>query len=285
MKRKVIITLLAAASLMFLATAIWASAEFSKVQKPTPEQICVILGLEREISAVQKDIQGYYKDLLDDPCKFEEGGDPTTMDCRFYQIDKSSGWAIVPLASEMESFYGRRIRYVYAELGYIKWKEDKIESFRFEQKRTRLTGDSMIKILTGNAVIDPTIGVLKGDKAVSVDIDECLKMKPEEIEEKRKPVETPLNMFVKEVLQSGMGSKINFRFTSSDDVRDQTEEIITDGRKEKVQVVYVRNYSQKIDITREYLRLLKLMRRRIDWNSRAVNYRKQMEIERILKGK
>ncbi len=283
---------------------LWSTDEFSRVKNPNDRQQCVLLGLEREIAAVQADIQTYYRDLLDDPCSVAEGGDPTALSCKMFRIDKKTGWTIVPLTSDRQSYYGRRTRFYFTQNAYVRWTNDgKVQNFLFEQKRTKLgTGYTIIKTLGADASIIPGIGVKREDKKISIDVDECLKMKPEDRDSGTKP----LNLFVKEVLSSGQGGTFTFRFPTDKDgrvvqedkevdgklvkvpvryVRDKTEEITVDGGKKKVRIVYVRDPAQRISITREYLRLLKLTLRRIDWNARGAAQRKAREIERILGSK
>ena len=50
-----------------------------------------------------------------------------------------------------------------------------------------------------------------------------------------------------------------------------------------MEVVYVRDPAQKIQIMKEYLRLLRLLERRLDWNVRASQRRRAAEIERMLR--
>ena len=95
------IGLIGGLALLLTLGPVGAKSEFTRVKDPSPEQLCVMLGLEREIGGVQLKIQGYYKDLLDDPCASEQGGDPRAIECRFYQIRK--GIAIVPLNSDKQS--------------------------------------------------------------------------------------------------------------------------------------------------------------------------------------
>ena len=278
MKKSILVIL----GIVILLPPLFALSEFTAVQQPTIEQQCVLMGIEREISEVQKEIQLYYKDLSDNPCAIEEGGDPRSLNCKYYKIDKkNNNISIIPLTTVVQSYYGLRTKYILAEQVYIKWAGEKIQSFRFMQRRSIIGSGSVIKTLSGDSAIVPGMGVNKGEKAYSLDVSECMKMKPEE----RKPVGKPLNLFVKEVFHSGTGSKINFRFPTTKVVRDKNEEMMIDGKKVKVQVVYVRNFNQRISISREYLRLLKLTLRRIDWNSRAAAFRKASEIQRILESK
>ena len=274
--------------------------ESTVVPKPTSEQTCVLLGLEREISVVQRNIKRYFEDLKDDNCRKTssgrdvsslEGLDPRVQDCRLYRTDLTTGWAVIPLTSELESEYGRREKFFLSEIGYIKWKMDankkptnEITGFVFQQKRTRVgAGYSVIKTMSADSAEIPLNEGEPGD----LDLDECMSLMKEKEEKKSDPpqlksVEKPLNMFVKEILNSGRGALYTFRFPKAEKIRDFTEELQIEGKKEKVQVIYVRNANQKINISREYLRLLKLMLRRIDWNTRAQNFRKQAEIQRIL---
>ena len=267
--------------------------EFWEVGVPSPEQQCVLLGLEREIGSAQRNIQAYYKDLLDDPCSGSEGGDPRLIDCRFYRISPQSQISMIPLTSERESAYGRRERWFIAELGAIQWEKDKIGSFRFVTRRSLIGhGNAMIKTISAAAKVPET-------EPASLDVDDCLKLPADQ----RKMPNIALDLIVREIFSSGRGGTYTFRFPTTQNmeirkesrlvegkrvevdvayVRDTQEKMLVDGAPEIVNVIYVREFGQRIEIAREYLRLLKLMWRRVDWNTRAGNFRRIAEIERVM---
>ncbi len=266
--------------------------EFWEIRDPSPEQQCVLLGIEREIGAAQKAIQAYYKDLLDDPCSGAEGGDPTLIDCRFYHINKREV-SIIPLTSERETTYGRRERWFIAEHGAIQWQKEKIASFRLTTRRSLIGhGNSSVKTIAAAAKVP------EADPG-SLDVEDCLKLPPEQ----RVTPDMPLDLIVREVFSSGRGGTYTFRFPTKQNmeirkesrliegkraevdiayVRDTQEKMEIDGATELVNVIYVREFGQRIEIAREYLRLLKLMLRRVDWNTRAANARRVAEIQRVM---
>jgi len=214
--------------------------EFTKVQKPTTEQIRTINGLYFEISQVQGDIERYYKDLK------EKG-----------LVKENS--TVYPLTEVVQSYYGEKKKFVLSEIGIIKWQGDKLDSFTFEQRRSKIgTGYIVKKRLSATSLASHSENELGSENAQALDF------------------------YVNEILSSGKGLTINFRFPTNPDVRDREEEIEINGQKRKVLVVYVRNQNQKIGMIREYFRLLKLLLRRIDWNVRVENQRKAAQIQRLM---
>lgn len=271
-----------------------AADEFWEVGVPSAEQQCVLLGIEREIQTTQIKIQAYHTDLLDDPCEGSTGGDPRLIDCRFYRISPATNASLVPLLSERETSYGRRERWFITELATIVWDDKKISNFRLLQRRELIgAGNTMIKTISAPSQIPAT-------DPGSLDVDDCLKMTPEE----RGNPQMVLDLIVREIFSSGRGGTYTFRFPTKKDVqirqesrliggkrqtvdvafvRDTTEKMAIDGVQEAVNVIYVRDYNQRISIAREYLRMLKLTLRRVDWNTRAANFRRAAEIERVMK--
>ncbi|MBE7440377.1 MAG: hypothetical protein HS115_18145 [Spirochaetales bacterium] len=161
----------------------------------------------------------------------------------------------IPLTADVQTYYGDRNRYLLNEQGIINWQGEKIASFTFEQRRAvPRTGYIVKKRISANTVVD---------------------MNKQEL----------VDLYVNEILTSGKGMTLNFRFAQpGEDLRDRTEVIdVGGGRKQQVQVVYVRNMNQKLSIAREYKRLLKLLLRRLDWMVRSEEARKAAQIERLMK--
>lgn len=279
--------------LLTLGTPLGAVGEFTKVNKITEKEKCILLGLEREIYSIEQDIQKYYPELHDDPCLAEEGGDPTTINCKFYRIDKQTNRVVIPLTSSLLSYYGRRDKYFLTEVGYIQWEGNRIVGVKFLQKYSQIGAGAIVKTLSSDVKVPE-------QEIVSLDTEECLAMS----EEQRKSSMPSLNFFVKEIFPSGRGSIYTFRIPENKDmevqtvsmlvegkrrdvqvsyIRDKSETIEVEGKAEKVRVAYVRDFRTHIDMTREFLRMLKLMYRRIDWNSRGAHLRQIEEIQRILK--
>src|SRR6185295_1318303 len=101
------------------------------------------------------------------------------------------------------------------------------------------------------------------------------------------PQNLPINLVVNELLDSGKGAFVNFRLPETADVRDKKEAnqetIEIDGIKRKTDVIYVRAHAEKMRLLREYVNMLKLTWRRIDWEVRSENARNEMEMQRVLR--
>ncbi len=167
---------------------------------------------------------------------------------------------VIPLTSVVQVQYGERNRNVFNEHVMIKWEGDKAVSYIFSQRQAQLgTGQVIKKRLSASSIAGEEI---KDDKTLGA---------------------RAMNLFVNELLTSGKGLTINFRFPTDEDIRDREEEIDIDGRKIRVAVVFVRQPNEKIRILREFHRLLKLTLRRIDWMVRVEEERKAADIQRLLK--
>jgi len=243
--------------------------EFIRVESPTPSQIHVMNNLIRDISLVQDRIDDYYEYLKSNECGNFYGGED--IYCDFYQVSENN-LTMIPLEAAVETYYGQRQRYVYNEMARIQWTPDgKVEQFLFEQRRGWVgQGHVLLKKLSGTSIADADFGTRPVDT---------------ELPENPEPLQTdPLNLVVNELLSSGKGMFINFRFAQEQErVRDHYEDIEYHGRTVNIQVIYVRTPEQKINLLREYLRLLRLLERRIDWNVRSEQQRRQNEIERVLR--
>lgn len=163
----------------------------------------------------------------------------------------------VPITSEIQTYYGQRDRYKLDEAATIAWTGDKISVLAFEQRRGMLGRGYVVR--KRFKVTGFTVGDEKGKGGTVVDL------------------------LVEELLESGRGLYVNFRFAGDQPVRDHEEEIEVDGKKRTYNVVYVRETEQKINILREYLRMVELTWRRVDWVVRVENSRKAAEIARILR--
>lgn len=253
---------LAVAIFLIQTGGLFAVDEFTRVREPNPEQKQVIATLTREIAAVQRDIERFYETLKERECGTFYGGE--NIYCEYYKIDQN-GVSLVPLTSQVETYYGQRQRYVYNEQVSIKWNGPKIVGFDFSMRRGYIgKGQVLLKSLAGNSIItgEPAAGGQAQTTAA----------------------EAPLNLVVNELLSSGKGLYVNFRFPDQQmqDVRDRYEDIEVDGQKRNIQVIFIRDPDQKIRVMREYLRLLRLLERRLDWNVRAETARRASEVQRIL---
>jgi hypothetical protein len=250
-------TLALAALLLVLSRQGQAAPEFHQVKTATPEQEATIDLLNRQIFEAQTDLANYYEDLRDHSC--EDGAGGQKIFCQYYKIQEN-GVSLVPLTATVETFYGQRQRYMLNEEASIQWDQERPVSIRFDSRRGELgKGAVLIKRLSGKAAPAPAASA---DDGVAT---------------------APLNLVVNEMLSSGRGQFVNFRFATEAEVRDRREEIEIDGRKLEIDVVFVRDPNQKIGIMREYLRMLKLLNRRLDWMVRAANARRTAEIERMLR--
>lgn len=186
----------------------------------------------------------------------------TVKDIEKYHTDMKESGRIykdsskLPVTSEIQTYYGQRDRYKLDEEATISWTGDKISAITFQQRRGMLGRGYVVQKrfkVTSFAVGDGTKGG------------------------------TVVDLVVDELLESGRGLYVNFRFPGDQPVRDHEEEIEINGKKRTYNVVYVRDVDQKINLLREYLRMVQLTWRRIDWVVRAENARKSAEITRILR--
>lgn len=245
--------------LIFLLTGaaapLFALEEFTRVRPPNPEQLKVMAGLAREIAETQRKLELFRVELENKSCGTFYGGE--NIYCEYYTIDQQTQRSIVPLTAQQETIYGQRQRYILNEQAIIQWNGPKIVSFTFESRRGFLgKGQVLWKRLSGNSITDL----------------------PEDAAD-----DAPLNLVVDEILTSGQGKYVNFRFPDQPDVRDTTEEIEVNGQKKPIEVVYVRDPATKIRMMREYLRQLKLLEHRLDWNIRSEAARRAAEVERYLR--
>jgi hypothetical protein len=166
---------------------------------------------------------------------------------------------VIPLTSVIQVKYGERGRNIFNEHVTIKWNGDKAVSYVFSQRQALIgSGQVIKKRLSASSIAGE---VIEDDKTLG---------------------NKAMNLYVNEILTSGKGLTINFRFPTEEDLRDREEIIDVDGRKVKVLVVFVRQPNEKIRILREFYRLLKLTLRRIDWMVRVEEERKAAEIQRLL---
>ena len=252
MTKYILIPALIASAVAF--TAPQAAPEFNQVQEPTPEQLQTMEMLTGQISEVQDDLGRFFEDLRDHTC--EDGDTGQKIFCGYYKI-QDNGVSVVPITATVETFYGQRQRFVLNEEATIRWENEKPVSFRFDTRRGAIgKGAVLIKRLSGNSIAEPAAA---------------------------NAAQPPLNLIVNELLSSGKGQFVNFRFPTEKEVRDRKEEIDIDGRKSEIDVVFVRDPNQKIRIMREYLESLKLLERRLDWKARSEEARKAADIERLLR--
>ncbi len=241
--------------LVLAASGSQAAPEFNQIKKPTREQLATMELLNTQISRVQDDLGRFFEDLRDHTCEDDAGGEK--IFCEYYKIQEN-GVSLIPLTATVETFYGQRQRYILNEAASVRWDAEKPVSFRFDTRRGALgKGAVLIKRLSGNSIAN-------GNATENAST-------------------APLNLVVNELLSSGKGQFVNFRFPSGEEARDTKEEIDIDGRKAEIAVVFVRDPNQQIRIMREYLAKLKLLEHRLDWMARAKDARKAADIERLLR--
>ncbi len=235
-----------------------ATPEFSGVRKPDPDQLRVMKTLNRQIAIEQKEIAAYHEDLQERECTATHGGEQ--IFCSYYQIDEN-GESLIPLNAVIETYYGQRQRFVRNELARVRWENEKPVFFQFEVRRGAIgKGAVLIKRIWGNTIAEQA-----------------------EADENEVTTQAPLDLVVNELLSSGKGDFVNFRFPTEEVVRDSVQEVEIDGKKTEIQVIYVRDPAQKINIMKEYLRMLRLLNRRLDWTVRSKNARQAADIERMLR--
>lgn len=247
-----------------------AAPEFNKVRQPTREQIQTMLLLNRQISDVQRDIGRFFEDLRDHTCEDDAGGEK--IFCEYYKIDEN-GISLIPLMATKETFYGVRQRYILNESAAIYWKDEKPDFFRFDTRRGALgKGAVLIKRLSGNSIAPPPATEGQAEQPA-----------PETQGQDAQNAATPLNLIVNELLSSGKGQFVNFRFPDGAEARDFVEKSDVDGTEKQINVVFVRDANQQIRIMRDYFKKLRLLDHRLDWMARAKDARKAAEIERLLR--
>ncbi len=210
-------------------------SEFSRTVKPSEEERAIIESIKKEIYEEKMIIQKYYIDLKEKN-RIEENQESQ-----------------VPMKAEKHIFYGEKKRYLYNELGVIRWNGDQIASVRFQQRRGEMRSGNILK------------------KYISFDFPAS-------------PSSMNINLIVVEHLTSGQGDRINFRFPpeGAEDIRDRMEEVTVNGISMPMMVVYIRNVKTRIDMLRESLDLMKLMRRRVDWMVRSDATRKSNRVQQLL---
>lgn len=232
--------------------------EFTVTPKPSKEEEAAYNDLVRQIAVIQKDIEAYFIDL--------------TERQRVVQDKDANGKPVGPsysefeITSEVQTYYGQRDRYVYTERVRLEWDikpgaqagsaSATIKGFNVSQRRGRVGQSYVLKRRITADVLPPTANG-------------------------KDPL--PLNLIVNELLDSGKGLFLNFRFPDAEVVRDKDEEIVIDGQKKQIHVIYVRSHSEKMRLLREYRDVLKLTWRRVDWEIRSARARNEMEMQRILR--
>ncbi|MCE9597177.1 MAG: hypothetical protein K8S54_04340 [Spirochaetia bacterium] len=246
-------------ALLVLAVPLSLSAinEFTATPKATKEEEAAYKDLVRQIAETQRDIEAYFVDLKERQ--------------RIVQDKDANGKPIGPsysefeITSEVQTYYGQRDRYVYTERVRLEWDiksgqggeaSANIKGFNVSQRRGRV-GQSYV--LKRRITADVLPQAPNGANAL------------------------PLNLVVNELLDSGKGLFLNFRFPDADVVRDKDEVIEIDGIKKEIHVIYVRSHSEKMRLLREYRDVLKLTWRRVDWEIRSGRARNEMEMQRILR--
>lgn len=215
----------------------------------------------QEIARMQRRIESYYDYLerrKNNDCLMFHGGE--RIYCHYYSIDQNN-YTYVPLFASQETVYGRRQRYMYNELAYFKWGADKkIEAFYFETRRGYLgTTRSMSRLIYGNSISD---------------------FNGAAVDEKR----PPMNLVVNEVLPTGKGRFARYSFPTEAKVFDKpAEEMDIAGRKMNLKTIYLREPEDRLRVVRKYVKLLKRVEMRLQWNVHSGNVRRSAEVERILR--
>lgn len=232
--------------------------EFTATPKASKEEEAAYADLVKQVAAIQKDIEGYFIDLTERERIVQDkdaNGKPTGPSYSEFEI-----------TSEVQTYYGQRDRYVYTERVRLDWEikpgtqagtaSATIKGFNVSQRRGRVGRSYVLK------------------RRITADV-------LPQVQNEKDPL--PLNLIVNELLDSGKGLFLNFRFPDAEVVRDKEETIDIDGMKKKIKVIYVRTHSEKMRLLREYRDVLQLTWRRIDWEIRSTRSRNEMEMQRILR--
>lgn len=234
----------------------------TRVPEPTPEEQAAYKDVINHIADIQKDIAAYYTDLG------EKGRILRTRDASGKEV--GGPYSEFEITSEVQTYYGQRDRYVYTERIHIDWNVQpgtqagsvvaSVKSVVLTQRRGRVGHGYVLK------------------RRIAADILPKVESENDAL---------PVNLIVNELLDSGKGLLVNFRFPESKDVRDKTGEnaevIEVDGQKKKIDLIYVRSHAEKMRMLREYRDALKLTWRRVDWEVRSEKARNARELERILR--
>ena len=187
--------------------------------------------------------------------------------CEYYHLNTETRRTYIPLVETREVNYGQRERHFLSEIGFIEWENEQPKSFVFVQRRALLgTSEILNKIVSGN--------MIAGHDQAEVGTNGNV-----------------VNLQVNELLAQGQGALVEFRLppgnlspdaSGNRHVRDESEERLIGGVPRSVEIVYLRDPNRRIEIMREYVRLLILMERRLSWHITIRELRKTRDIERVL---
>ncbi|MCB1324007.1 MAG: hypothetical protein H7A21_01260 [Spirochaetales bacterium] len=259
---------------LIVAAPLGALDDFTRVREPNADQAAVLTTLTQEIQALQAKIASYYVDLEEynpeqrgeeEACVQYHGGE--MIYCEYYHLNTETRRTYIPLVETREVNYGQRERHFLSEIGFIEWENEQPKSFVFVQRRALLgTSEILNKIVSGN--------MIAGHDQAEVGTNGNV-----------------VNLQVNELLAQGQGALVEFRLppgnlspdaSGNRHVRDESEERLIGGVPRSVEIVYLRDPNRRIEIMREYVRLLILMERRLSWHITIRELRKTRDIERVL---
>ena len=227
--------------------------EFTEIDVPTEEQKKQVEELERRIFEQHSLVESYYPFLKE---KFD--------------LQKYGNRIVIPLQSNIESFYGKRHKDIYTEQALIVWEGVVIKDIVFEQRRARYGSTQRIR-KTWYTEQDTDVEDVK-DKDGKV------------VSQVPVPKGLGVNLLVSERLPSGTFQYFNFRFYTGADLRNDNKDIPLpqDAVDFPVTVVRVRNANRRIEMLREYRDLMLLLKRRVDWLIRKGSNSNEQKLEKIL---
>lgn len=177
-------------------------------------------------------------------------------DLQDLQMIDEQGQTVILLSTKIRNEVGTRERHLINERAVIQWKNENIQEITFHQRKGLIGGGNVLKRELKYHVMPR-----EADTAM-----------------------TPIDFVVSEFINTTNGDSVNFRYPSgSGEVRDHKEVIQVRGVKKEMMVIYIRDVQSRIEILRENVRMLKHLRRRIEWliayeaKNRKNNIRKYLE--------
>ncbi len=182
----------------------------------------------------QKKIDSLFSEMSYEQSKLQK----LYQDLEDAQLIDSSGRTMVTLSDETQTIYGSRYKFLVNERAVVTWKNKQIMTITFHQRKG-LMG-------TGN--------ILKRRLVYYVQ------------PEKTDVASQPIDFTVSEFVNTDKGDNVNFRYpAASGPVRDHKEVVNLNGIKREMMVIYIRDVESRIEVLEENLRLLKFLRRRLNW--------------------
>lgn len=164
-------------------------------------------------------------------------------------------YTVLDLKNIVKPTYGTTERNLYTEYAIIKWQGKEISKIIFKQRKSLLGSDKTIRrIITYNVMPEGT-----------------------------DTLQSPINVIAQEFISDLLGGYTNYRYPSTTGrVRDHRDEMVIEGQKREVPVVYIRDVDSRVSILREHLRLLRVMELRIRYYVYRMTRQKRERMQRFI---